>query len=44
MAASFYEMLFTSDGSSGANVLLENIAQVVTAEMNAALTSPIKDD
>ena len=44
MAAGFYEGLFTSDGTSGANALLQNIHQVVSPDMNDALTTPITDD
>ena len=44
LAASFYECLFTSDGSQGANDLLENIATVVDAGMNERLTTTITDD
>ena len=44
MATSFYEGLFTSDGSSGAVVLLQNIQQIVSPEMNATLTAPITDN
>lgn len=44
MAASFYEQLFTSEGSMVAEALLQNIEHVVTGEMNARLTAPFTDD
>lgn len=43
MAATFYEKLFTSDGSTGAARLLQNIDVVVTEEMNATLIAPFSD-
>ena len=43
MAAAFYEKHFTSQGSVGAEGLLENIHWAVTDEMNTALTAPISD-
>lgn len=44
MAAVFYENLFKSEGSTGANTLMQNIAHLVTPEMNASLVSPISDE
>ena len=44
MAAVFYEQLFTSDGSRGAHVLLQNIERLVTNDMNELLVSPISDE
>ena len=44
MAAGFYENLFTSEGSTGANTLLQNIESVVTDDMNASLVSMITDE
>ena len=44
LAASFYERLFTFDGLVGANVLLQNIVPLVTADMNQRLTAAFSDD
>ena len=43
MAANFYENLITSYGSHGANVLLQNIENLVTTEMNESLMAPMSD-
>ena len=44
LAASFYLRLFTSDGSAGANVLLQNIVPLVMADMNQGLMAAFSDD
>lgn len=44
VAASFYEHLFTSDGSVGAQAVLDNIALAVSDDMNSKLTAPITDE
>ena len=44
LVASFYERLFTFDGLVGANVLLQNIVPLVTADMNQRLTAAFSDD
>ena len=44
MAAKFYEELFTSEGSVGAQGLLNNIPSIVTEGMNQKLVAPVTDD
>lgn len=43
MAAAFYENLFTSEGSSGAEDLLQIIEKAVTDDMNASVIAPFSD-
>lgn len=43
MAASFYEKLFTSEGSIEADRLLNHIQEVVSDEMNSKLMAMVTD-
>lgn len=44
MATEFYTKLFTSEGSEGADELLQHIDITVTNEMNVRLTAAITDE